>query len=322
MRAIRIIHLAERRPHVLTGALRKLRRAYNCFSLLNQYVADSYVSDDAGENYACNTLAFKMTRFLCVPRLTPLRSSPALDPRPRSATSPASRPGPPQLCQVSSLVRLAPGCLPLRLMPRWADSATLASRMNKPCECWKHRRTLFDGKKNRFCRSHQVMPLHEMYFRSESISWCLISTVWSVLHSFRRGRSPRVGSQCSRRNLPLLVLLLTLLSAGCSTHFSTLQPEGTSTQVIYTIPEEQAFQIAFTALATTLPGRKIEIIDGPRSRIQHLLSICTRHIYPTGSRLRSSRDRPSWQDRSRLLFRGVRQRLILCAGEGEEHRVV
>jgi hypothetical protein len=49
------------------GALRKLRRASNCFSLLNQYVADSYVSDDAGENYACNTLAFKMTRFLCVP---------------------------------------------------------------------------------------------------------------------------------------------------------------------------------------------------------------------------------------------------------------
>jgi hypothetical protein len=28
------------------------------FSLLNQYVANSYVSDDAGENYACNTLAF------------------------------------------------------------------------------------------------------------------------------------------------------------------------------------------------------------------------------------------------------------------------
>jgi hypothetical protein len=68
MHAIRIIHLSERRPHVLTVTLRKLRCASNCFSLLNQYVADSYVSDDTGENYACNTLAFKMTRFLCVPQ--------------------------------------------------------------------------------------------------------------------------------------------------------------------------------------------------------------------------------------------------------------
>jgi hypothetical protein len=48
-------------------ALTYMRRASNSFSFLNQYVADSYVSDDAGENYACNTLAFKMTRFLCVP---------------------------------------------------------------------------------------------------------------------------------------------------------------------------------------------------------------------------------------------------------------
>src|SRR4029453_7639966 len=72
---IRIIHLSERRPHVLTVTLRKLRRAYNCFSLLNQYVADSYVPDDAGKNYACNTLAFKMTRFVCVPLNENLRQS-------------------------------------------------------------------------------------------------------------------------------------------------------------------------------------------------------------------------------------------------------
>jgi hypothetical protein len=39
------------------------------FHFLYQYIADSSVSDDAGENYACNTLAFKMTRFLCVPRI-------------------------------------------------------------------------------------------------------------------------------------------------------------------------------------------------------------------------------------------------------------
>ena len=38
------------------------------FHFLYQYIADSSVSDDAGENYACNTLAFKMTRFLCVPQ--------------------------------------------------------------------------------------------------------------------------------------------------------------------------------------------------------------------------------------------------------------
>lgn len=61
----------------------------------------------------------------------------------------------------------------------------------------------------------------------------------------------------------LLVMLLTFIPAGCSTHFSTLKPEGSSTQVIYTITEEQAFQIAHASLATTLPGRKIEVIDGP-----------------------------------------------------------
>jgi hypothetical protein len=60
----------------------------------------------------------------------------------------------------------------------------------------------------------------------------------------------------------LLVLLLMLL-AGCSTHYSTLQTEGSSTQIVYTIPEEEAFHIAYSSIATTLPGRKIEVIDGP-----------------------------------------------------------
>lgn len=60
-----------------------------------------------------------------------------------------------------------------------------------------------------------------------------------------------------------VLLILLVLSSGCSTHFSTLQPEGSKEQIIYAIPEEQAFQIAHGSLAVTLPGRKIEVIDGP-----------------------------------------------------------
>jgi len=60
-----------------------------------------------------------------------------------------------------------------------------------------------------------------------------------------------------------LVFFLAILLNGCSTHFSTLQAEGTSTKIIYAIKEEQAFQIAHGSLLATLPGRKIEVIDGP-----------------------------------------------------------
>ena len=49
------------------------------FHFLYQYIADSSVSDDAGENYACNTLAFKMTRFLCVPQGVPRAPGGAAD---------------------------------------------------------------------------------------------------------------------------------------------------------------------------------------------------------------------------------------------------
>lgn len=59
------------------------------------------------------------------------------------------------------------------------------------------------------------------------------------------------------------LLILPVLLSGCSTHFSTLQPDGSSEQVIYAVPEEQAFQIAHGTLAATLPGRKIDVIDGP-----------------------------------------------------------
>lgn len=63
------------------------------------------------------------------------------------------------------------------------------------------------------------------------------------------------------RSTTLLILLGSL--AGCSTHFSTLQSDESKEQIIYAVPEEQAFQIAHGSLAATLPGRKIEVIDGP-----------------------------------------------------------
>jgi len=61
----------------------------------------------------------------------------------------------------------------------------------------------------------------------------------------------------------LLVLLFSFLVSGCATNFSTLQPENSSKQVIYAVPEEQAFQIAFSALGQVLPGNEITDIDGP-----------------------------------------------------------
>lgn len=63
------------------------------------------------------------------------------------------------------------------------------------------------------------------------------------------------------RSLSLSAIVLFV--AGCSTNFSTLQPENSSKQVIYAVPEEQAFQIAFSALGQVLPGNEITDIDGP-----------------------------------------------------------
>jgi hypothetical protein len=57
--------------------------------------------------------------------------------------------------------------------------------------------------------------------------------------------------------------ILFMLTVGCSTHFSTIQPEASTAQILCAIPEEQALQIAHGALVTTIPGYKIEIIDGP-----------------------------------------------------------
>ena len=60
----------------------------------------------------------------------------------------------------------------------------------------------------------------------------------------------------------LALLLLSLLSA-CATNFSTLQTEASPKQFLLAVPEEQAFQIAFSAFTTVLPGYKITDIDGP-----------------------------------------------------------
>ena len=65
------------------------------------------------------------------------------------------------------------------------------------------------------------------------------------------------------RRSVFLGFIIALIAGGCSTHFSTLKPEGSLSQTIYTITEDQAFHIAHAALVTKLPGRKIEVIDGP-----------------------------------------------------------
>ncbi|RJG05990.1 SHOCT domain-containing protein [Noviherbaspirillum cavernae] len=64
------------------------------------------------------------------------------------------------------------------------------------------------------------------------------------------------------RRLFFTAILAAVLPA-CGSHYSTLKTEGSTGQMIYAIPEEQAFQIAFSSLANTLPGYEITDIDGP-----------------------------------------------------------
>lgn len=59
----------------------------------------------------------------------------------------------------------------------------------------------------------------------------------------------------------LLFLVVTLSS--CSTHFDTSKKEGIDGFTIYRLNQEQAFEIAYNAILTVLPGRKISKIDGP-----------------------------------------------------------
>jgi hypothetical protein len=66
------------------------------------------------------------------------------------------------------------------------------------------------------------------------------------------------------RLTPRVVLLAGLLSmAGCSTQFSTLRPEGSTSQMVHPMPEDEAFRLAYSSMATTMPGRKITILNGP-----------------------------------------------------------
>lgn len=60
-----------------------------------------------------------------------------------------------------------------------------------------------------------------------------------------------------------LALATAVLLSACSTHFDTSQQEGVDGRTIYQLPQEQAFAIAYNAIATVLPGRKISEIDGP-----------------------------------------------------------
>jgi hypothetical protein len=63
--------------------------------------------------------------------------------------------------------------------------------------------------------------------------------------------------------LKLLSIFIATILTACSTQYSTLKNDSSSGQVIYAIPEDQAFQIAFSSLANTLPGYEITDIDGP-----------------------------------------------------------
>lgn len=61
-----------------------------------------------------------------------------------------------------------------------------------------------------------------------------------------------------------LALLLLLLLSGCATNFSTLQAKDSpQKQFLLAVPEEQAFQIAFSSFTQVLPGYEITDVDGP-----------------------------------------------------------
>jgi hypothetical protein len=55
---------------------------------------------------------------------------------------------------------------------------------------------------------------------------------------------------------------------GCSSHNTTLRRESTQQQIIYRIPEEQAFATAVDAFAEILPKQSLYDITGPRRGYQ------------------------------------------------------
>lgn len=58
-----------------------------------------------------------------------------------------------------------------------------------------------------------------------------------------------------------VILLLISVLAGCSTHFTTLQGENKKYSVIHQLPEEQAFQMAYWAITSSFPDRKITDVN-------------------------------------------------------------
>lgn len=65
-----------------------------------------------------------------------------------------------------------------------------------------------------------------------------------------------------RRQLAIILTLVLCSLPGCSTHFSTLQPEGSTAKVIYTLPDEHALHMAYAAMIATFPGEGIIEIPG------------------------------------------------------------
>jgi len=61
----------------------------------------------------------------------------------------------------------------------------------------------------------------------------------------------------------VIVLLVGLILGGCGSMYSTLQADGSSKQIIYELPEEQAFQVAFGSITQVFPGYEITEVDGP-----------------------------------------------------------
>ena len=65
------------------------------------------------------------------------------------------------------------------------------------------------------------------------------------------------------RSAHFFMIVLILILAGCSTHFTTLQQDNSKGSLIYQIPEDRAFQMAHWAITSSFPNRKITEIEGP-----------------------------------------------------------
>lgn len=57
-------------------------------------------------------------------------------------------------------------------------------------------------------------------------------------------------------------VLLLLCGAACSSHYSTLRQEEGEQATIFAMDDDLAFQLAYEAMAETLPGRKIDEVHG------------------------------------------------------------